>query len=62
MPVLVKDQQIVADPWQLLETIPDYVPENAIVPIDQLANINANGAWVDGDLEVDDFGRGTRKA
>ena len=56
MPVLVKDQQIVADPWQLLESIPDYVPDNAIVPINQLSNTNANGAWVEGELEVDDFG------
>ena len=56
MPVLVKDQQIVTDTWQLIETIPDYVPANAIVPIHQLTNTNANGAWVDGDIEVDDFG------
>lgn len=56
MPVLVKGQQIVADTWQLLETIPDYVPANAIVPVDQLANTDANAAWVDGDIEVDEFG------
>lgn len=53
MPVLVKDQQIVVDQWQLLETIPDYVPTNAIVPVDQLTNTNANAVWVEGDLEVD---------
>lgn len=57
MPVLVKDQQIVADSWQLLETIPDYVPTNAIVPIEQLANTNANAAWVEGDVEIDDIGK-----
>ena len=56
MPVLVKNQQIVADAWQFLETIPDYVPENAIVPIDQLSNTNASAAWVEGDFEFDDFG------
>lgn len=56
MPVLVKGQQIVADTWQLLETIPDYVPANAIVPVEQLANTDANGAWVDGDIEADEFG------
>lgn len=56
MPVLVKDQQIVADTWQLLEAIPDYVPANAIVPVDQLTNTNANAVWVDGDLEVDEIG------
>lgn len=56
MPVLVKDQQIVADPWQLLETIPDYVPDNAIVPFNQLVNTSANAVWVEGDVEVDEFG------
>lgn len=56
MSVLVKNQQIVVDRWQLLETIPDYVPANAIVPVDQLSNTNASGTWVDGDVEVDDFG------
>ena len=56
MPVLVKDQQIVADPWHLLETIPDYVPANAIVPVDQLANTNANATWVDGEQEIEELG------
>ena len=56
MPVLVKNQQIVADPWRLLETIPDYVPANAIVPVDQLSNTNASATWVDGDIEIDELG------
>ena len=56
MPVLVKDQQIVADTWQLIEAIPDYVPANAIVPIDQFANTDANAVWVEGDCEIDEIG------
>ena len=56
MPVLVKDQQIVEDPWQLLETIPDYVPSNAIVPAEQIKNSNATAAWVDGDSEIEEYG------
>ena len=47
MPVLVRNQQIVADEWQLLETIPDYVPANAIVPVAQLTQTNATAVWLD---------------
>ena len=54
MPVLVRNHQIVNDDWQLYETIQDYVPQNAIVPHDQLTNTQATAAWVDGDVEVED--------
>ena len=55
MPSLVKDLKIVQDDWQLLETIPDYVPERAIVPLDQLESTQASAVWVDGDYEVEDL-------
>lgn len=56
MPALVKGQRIVDDAWQLVETIADYVPENAIVPFDKLADTGASAAWVEGDLEIDEAG------
>ncbi len=52
MPALVKDRQIIDDSWQLVETIADDVPANAIVPIDQLANTQANATWIEGDFEL----------
>ena len=61
MPALVKDQQVVNDDWHLLETIPDYVPENAIVPIEHLAHTHANAVWLDGDFEVEDSGEDLAK-
>ena len=56
MPVLVKDQQIVEDPWHVLETIPDYVPQHAIVPFDSLKSTQATAVWVDGEAEIEDIG------
>ena len=56
MPVLVKGQHIVADDWQLLESIPDHVPENAVVPFEELRHTQATAAWVDGALEIENVG------
>lgn len=56
MPSLVKNQQIVEDIWTLLETIPDYVPSNAIVPYDQLDSTQAMAAWIEGDAEIEEVG------
>lgn len=54
MSVLVSNQQIIDDEWELLETIADYVPGNAIVPFDQLDNTHATAVWLEGDFEVEE--------
>lgn len=56
MPVLVKDQQIAEDIWTLLEIVPDYVPQHAIVPFDSLQSTQASAVWLDGDVEIEEIG------
>lgn len=55
MPILVKNRAIVTDVWKLYETIPDYLPTNAIVPYDELTNTQANAAWLDSDSEIEEI-------
>lgn len=54
--MLVKNQQIVDDEWHLVETVSDYVPQNAIVPLEALESTQANAVWVEGDVEIEEIG------
>ena len=54
--MLVKNQQIVDDEWHLVETVSDYVPQNAIVPLEALESTQANAVWIDGDEEIEEIG------
>ncbi|MYD43643.1 MAG: DUF934 domain-containing protein [Gammaproteobacteria bacterium] len=56
MPALVKNQEIVADDWLLVDTISDYVPDNAIVPFEHIHSTQATAAWIEGDCEIEEAG------
>ncbi|MCY4656167.1 MAG: DUF934 domain-containing protein [Gammaproteobacteria bacterium] len=55
MPSLVKNDQIVVDPWRIVsKSAPDY-QEKVIVPLDQLNAPDTEAVWLSADVEIEEI-------